>query len=299
MLERYIKRNKAQCFSDESMDDIASINHQLSDDEFTHIGFDMFSDEEATDAAYQALMLLIGDQYKAACSETSSPYDYTHVIKNGVYMPCCSRIVYTHDTDIKTAISDMSESYYDPITKTITLFYKERVKNKRTRNIYGGEQFRLGVVYEDEGPSVQNYFFSIKDYKINPVLIDGVTWQNYSETSISHASRVVGAIDDARHLWSSTAEESVLGGTKTKIRMGMTIEQVKSIFYARSLPLTDTGRKRPILHLVSAHKRRIKEGIDVDINKHVRGLDVVSMHGMTFKIRPPLANKELHARWDG
>lgn len=41
-----------------------------------------------------------------------------------------------------------------------------------------------------------------------------------------------------------------------KASLGCTADEVKSLLYARQLPMTATGRKRPILHLVAAHRRR-------------------------------------------
>lgn len=64
-------------------------------------------------------------------------------------------------------------------------------------------------------------------------------------------------------------------------------EEVKSLLYARSLPMSATGRKRPILHLVEAHKRRMRSGIDVDIASFLRGQQTVEIGGTAFKVNPP------------
>jgi len=53
------------------------------------------------------------------------------------------------------------------------------------------------------------------------------------------------------------------------------------------LPLTVTGRKKPILHWVRAHQRRIKEGVDIDINKHLRGCCEFVMNDTKFCITLP------------
>lgn len=79
--------------------------------------------------------------------------------------------------------------------------------------------------------------------------------------------------------------------------IGMDKEQIKSVFYARSLPITKSGRLKPILHLVKAHKRRIKEGADVDINRHIRGIDSVKIGDLVFSIRPPSVDCDLQKRW--
>lgn len=65
------------------------------------------------------------------------------------------------------------------------------------------------------------------------------------------------------------------------------MEEVKSLLYARSLPMTATGRKRPILHLVESHKRRMRNGIDVDVTAFLRGQQTVEIGGTVFKVNPP------------
>lgn len=64
-------------------------------------------------------------------------------------------------------------------------------------------------------------------------------------------------------------------------------DEIKSLLYARSLPMTSTGRKRPILHLVAAHRRRVKEGIEIDIEPFLRGVRKVDMGGAVFEVRSP------------
>jgi hypothetical protein len=87
---------------------------------------------------------------------------------------------------------------------------------------------------------------------------------------------------DRRFCWEIAADEGF-----AKASLGCTAEEVKSLLYARELPVTATGRKRPILHLVAAHRRRMKEGIDVDIKPFLRGVAEVTMDGTRFKVRAP------------
>ena len=74
---------------------------------------------------------------------------------------------------------------------------------------------------------------------------------------------------------------------KGKIQIGCTREEVKSLFYARNLPMTKTGRKRPIIHLVEAHKRRLQNGTDINIDNYLRGVKTVEMGGVIFSISQP------------
>lgn len=103
-----------------------------------------------------------------------------------------------------------------------------------------------------------------------------------------HTYQVTAAIvynmyADKKYLWNVLATE----GKKAKVLFGVYPEQIQSLFYARSLPLSVTGRKRPILHWVESHKRRMKAGTEIDINKHLRGITKFDMDGTTFEITNP------------
>jgi hypothetical protein len=91
---------------------------------------------------------------------------------------------------------------------------------------------------------------------------------------------------DKRYCWTITARENVALAT-----LGCAQEEIKSLLYARDLPLTATGRKRPILHLVAAHKRRIKNGTDIDVGKFLRGSQIVHIGNTEFTVRPPVVDK--------
>ncbi len=96
------------------------------------------------------------------------------------------------------------------------------------------------------------------------------------------ASIALQILADKRHCWAITAQEDVARAT-----LGCMKEEVKSLLYARTLPLSETGRKRPILHLVESHRRRIKNGIDIDITAFLRGQQVVEIGGTVFTVNPP------------
>jgi len=124
------------------------------------------------------------------------------------------------------------------------------------------------------------------------------TWENFKQVEtytekgndsvFEHdkmlASLAMGFWSDRRNFWNVSVTED-----KTKnILFGVYPEQIQSLFYARDLPMTVTGRKRPILHWVSAHKRRLKEGTEVDVKKHMRGITSFEMNGTTFNITEPI-----------
>jgi hypothetical protein len=98
----------------------------------------------------------------------------------------------------------------------------------------------------------------------------------------------VNLLNDSRHLWLVEVGEPVSEKMDATLRFGVDAEWVKSLLYAREAPLTESGRKRPILHWVKEHKRRLKNKEDIDISKHLRGITEVSMSNLDFKITQPV-----------
>jgi hypothetical protein len=102
-------------------------------------------------------------------------------------------------------------------------------------------------------------------------------------TDIGYATAALSFQADTRYLWKVMAREGI-----AKATFCVYPEQIKSLFYARELPMTETGRKRPILHWVAAHQRRIQKGIEIDIEKHLRGINEFVYNGTKFIITQPL-----------
>lgn len=96
-------------------------------------------------------------------------------------------------------------------------------------------------------------------------------------------SACITSYQDRKYLWNVVANEGI-----AKTTFGVYPEEIKSLFYAREMPMTETGSKRPILHWVAAHMRRIKYGIDIDIEKHLRGINEFIYNGTKFTITRPL-----------
>ena len=95
---------------------------------------------------------------------------------------------------------------------------------------------------------------------------------------------------DRERLWLVRAENA----TEAAATFGVHVEQVKSLFYARDQPLTKTGRRRPILHWVDAHQRRMKNGTDVVIPAHLRGIEKFSFGDTLFQISSPVKPEQVH-----
>lgn len=117
--------------------------------------------------------------------------------------------------------------------------------------------------------------------------------QRAESTSTVLASTIVQYYQDRRFLWNVTANEGI-----AKATFGVYPEEVKSLFYSRELPMTETGRKRPMLHWVAAHNRRMKSGIDIDIEKYLRGINEFVYKGTKFTITRPIKQTD-KLRTDG
>ena len=87
---------------------------------------------------------------------------------------------------------------------------------------------------------------------------------------------------DRRFVWNLEATDG-----NQKAMFGVYPAEVKSLFYSRKEPITVTGRLKPILHWVRSHRRRLKRGIDINIDDHLRGSNKFVMDGYEFKISRP------------
>lgn len=113
-----------------------------------------------------------------------------------------------------------------------------------------------------------------------------ITQEQHEPSCLSNAeyraSVALQWVADKKYCWSITAKENI-----AKATLGCMMEEVKSLLYARSLPMTATGRKRPILHLVESHKRRMRNGTDIDVTSFLRGQQTVEIGGTVFSVNPP------------
>lgn len=145
-----------------------------------------------------------------------------------------------------------------------------------------GMHLMKSYVYIDEKGGVYDTYARRGDGKL--ITTAHGTFNSIDEISdIGWTCAVIGFHEDRKYLWNVTANEGY-----AKATFGVYPEEVKSLFYAREMPMTATGRKRPILHWVASHQRRIKEGIDIDIEKHLRGINEFVYQGTKFTITRPI-----------
>lgn len=141
-----------------------------------------------------------------------------------------------------------------------------------------------GFTYMQFPESFYQYSGKYPNYK-PPIIRNFLKEQNMEmiERIQDTMAQVIQIYADSRHTWTISAINDV-----SKVSVGSYAETVKSLLYARNYPMTASGRKRPILHLVGAHKRRIKEGTDINIQEFLRGVHQVVMDDTLFVVRPPL-----------
>jgi len=108
--------------------------------------------------------------------------------------------------------------------------------------------------------------------------------------AVHFGAGTLSLLNDRRYLWNVQTKEKVDFGTREQdiiINFGIEAEHIKSLLYARKAPLTPSGRKRPILHWVQQHKRRLEKGIDINIDKYLRGITDFPMGDLNFSITNP------------
>lgn len=150
-----------------------------------------------------------------------------------------------------------------------------------------GLHLMKSYVYIDEKGGIYDTYSRRQDGKL--IILAHGTFNSMGDVSdIGWTSAIIGFYQDRRYLWNVTANEGY-----AKATFGVYPEEVKSLFYAREMPMTETGRKRPILHWVASHQRRIKSGIDIDIEKYLRGVNEFVYQGTKFTITRPIKEVKL------
>lgn len=269
-----------------TLDSIKNKYIETTEKHFGSVGIDFFESDQMTDEIYSLLLDQMHEVY-----HSPKLRDHGNVFLNGIYMPCCKRDFFISTTDPANDGAPRKCSLYNPDDKS--MIYVERIN--RSPKHYGflgtGIKYRLVCVHTDDlgKRKAWELFFQIKNNgDIRPaILIGGPESHKVPSFVTQQASLVINACADSDFLWECEIEEPILGSYPTKLKLGMNSEQIKSLFYARTLPVTESGRKRPIIHAVQSHKRRIKEGIDVNIKKHTRGVSLINLDGLDFKITPP------------
>lgn len=285
------------------------------DKEFMRVGVGLFESEELVNSLYEIYLTLCAKGWTSV-SQTRTPVGLAHAYHAGFLLPCSERIVLTGQVDLVNDALPQSAGLVAKVPSTgewvfESIFAADKMPVGFASPVAGkvyGSTLLYGKNKIDRidrrtiGNNVLAFDTSFVVVKNDGVIVPCVdrSFVNHGRTGMANAlfctiaAEVINAWSDRRHQWQVTTSEHVINAYQTPLILGVTAEHVKSLFYARSLPVTEGGRKRPILHWVRAHERRIAAGVDVDVRKHLRGITEFSMEGFDFKIVEPV--KESLAR---
>lgn len=237
----------------------------------------------------------------------------------GCYFPPIGRAFYTKTIDVKNDglpgvchLSGFDNFFYYgqtediPTVASCTIFpiksAPERVRVPKGHALY---KIIFWKFYENGAPPTFNYELNPCDEGMNTII-----WNDYVAVNINSDSVIpcfhknstrslnrdfvrflfcttVSSEADRRFLWNVSLHYPFADKMRIWLDFGVHEEHVKSLLFARDTPLTETGRKRPIQHWVSSHKRRIKNKIEINVEKYLRGVTEFQMHGYDFIISSP------------
>ena len=263
-------------------------------------GKELLTSEELTDHIYSCFLNMIIDKGFAGDKGAANISDFGYIYLIGPYIPCTSRITLIGDVDLKNdgmpGVSVTAGLNPNPKDFSVTLIRPvEKIPSAFPLIGKTLKKFKMTCVWQDKKTNWMESFTSFFGINQKGKIITPIE-KRYLNGPLNHAgistfsSIAMNAQSDARFLWLAKTSEDI-GIKELKLRLGLNKEHIKSLFYARSLPVTDTGRKRPILHWVKSHNRRIKEGIDIDIKTHLRGIETFEMDGLRIEITQPRKNE--------
>lgn len=283
--------------------------------DFVEFGKDILESEELTDAAYQVFLDMMVDGWNGQIGFNKSEFHVSDVglmYTVGPYLPCVRRVSFSQHTDLRVdglpgirivgEVNDKATvvSMIRPIDrlpndiqliapsirkyKYVAVYKSREKKNASTRGT-----MPHAAAQGDNMDALVLYFGINRDGRvISSYNKRAGRPEMWHAASMLYPAMTINAWADSKYLWiAQTSEDVFKAKRKLTLRLGVSKEHIKSLFYARSLPLTETGRKRPILHWVRAHQRRTKEGIDIDIEPFLRGITELEMDGLRFRITQP------------
>lgn len=271
--------------------------------EFMEFGTDILESEALTDLVYSTFLGMIKKGWRGEAGVNKKEFavsDIGLIYMLGPYIPCVRRIAFSRNVDLHTdglpgirvvGLHEASQAMGSDlviycIRPVIQLPNDIQIPSRCLR------KYKCTILYSERGQEEVFDSFTLW-YGITP---QGRVLSAYNKRSPhperwhaaaqGYPSLAMNAWADSRYLWQARTSENI-GLCDLRLRLGLDKEHIKSLFYARSLPVTETGRKRPILHWVRAHKRRLKAGIDIDISPYLQGITALDMDGLRFQITQP------------
>ena len=263
-------------------------------------------------AGLQAVMM------NNSAGKTTKDFDALVPLIDGLYIPGSQRAYWAGHFDVdvdplpdRGCVAQFIEHDKGPNVYNYTVVYRvprvpQQYFGKKDAAIAAYKVMHVDIVYQnDRTPKnivrdrsivvTTGYLTITADGAIRPT-IDAHRFGNLQATGELFEGFLMGSaalslLADRRYLWNVQTSETFESAThrrdKAVVNFGIEPDMIQSLLYARSLPLTVTGRRKPILHWVRSHKRRIKEGIEIDVCKHLRGTQDLVMGDMAFRISEP------------
>ena len=291
---------------------LENVNDLDPTEQFCRIGRDILDSEELTNEVYEIFLAMIPRRrgWHGRAGQSRHEFhvsDLALMYRLGPYVLCTPRVAFTRTVDIVTdgwpgvsvtaEITELQRPHEGKREISVHLIRPiDKFPRKAGTLGHCARRYRMTEFWSVEGePEIEHeggttYFGIRKDGRVVPVLWGrraySKAWQHAYGTVWPATN--INQWADAKYLWlCETSEDVGIGRRPLRLRLGVSAEHIKSLFYARTLPRTETGRKRPILHWVRAHQRRLAEGIDIDIRPHLRGITEFPLDGLNFRITQP------------
>lgn len=274
------------------------------DGELYEVGKDLFDGEEVIDKIYRSYIALLCKGWKSKIETTLTPGNMVPVIGEsyikGFYLPCAKRMALLGQVDL---YNDDLPNYAGIVVPNDYFLAISVIKGIPPRGVMRyprGEHYRTTIFFESKGKALIDQSLELRTFHVavkeNGVVVPCIPFCSDKNgdmavrcaLSCQASALALNLHTDSRFLWTIETSENLVSNIKTPLRLGVNKDHVKSLFYARNLPVTDSGRKRPILHWVRAHQRRISNGTDIDVDKHLRGITEFTMDGLNFRITRPI-----------
>lgn len=283
-----------------------SYKDRVDGKDFYNIGIQLFESEELTSNLISIYINLMTNGWSGAHPTTPLPLEYLgRFYENGLWLSCIPRITISGELDIRNdGIADCAAMPFKTHTGSFEFCTVRRI-NTLPRGIRGmpfsdgflwaARTYRSKDSRIDRRNGVSGnllfdaWYYCLIGDRIVPT--KGIVGYPHPEPASELAIYVAASLQtvaDMKNMWVVETKEKIIGEMDTPLRLGVDSEIVKSLFYARSAPISESGRRRPILHWVRSHQRRLKEGIDIDVLKHLRGITDFEMDGFPFRIMNPL-----------
>jgi hypothetical protein len=277
---------------------------------FINTGIALFDSEDLTAALLEIFLGMMANGWQATQVTIPMPIDgLGGMYLDGLWLPCVSRYALECEVDVRNdGMPDVAALPIHREDGKWNFVSARKVKLPRGWASAGLPRacYLFGLLSPHDGSSDREtrrqisgeppmnwdgWYYSVVGDRVVPMRSP---WGEFPHGGPAAGVARYGAaalqtVSDFRHLWVVQTSEAVFGDDtrRTPLRLGVTPDVLRSLFYARSLPTTESGRRRPILHWVRAHLRRLKLGIEIDIAKHLRGITAFEMDGFEFDITQP------------